>query len=140
MPPLTSLPVELVTKIVSYVSPRRGLATLRLTCKTLNAIATPLYFHTVPLYPDWEWDEKDEPFPNHIEYEALYFKSILDSANLKELVKKVEIFTCNPDCVSILPELSPDSKCSYEKRITILIGYIMAAALICTTALCPGLR
>ena len=97
-----SLPVELVTKIVSHVSLRQSLAALRLTNHTLNTISTPFYFSTVPLYPEWDEEEKpDPPFPNHIDYDARYFKSILDSENLKKLVNKVEIYTCNPDCVSI---------------------------------------
>ena len=100
---LTSLPVELVTKIVSYVSPRHGLAALRLTNKTLSVIATPFYFHTIPFYPEWEWDSENyEPFPNQIEYKASYFRNILDDDHLKKLVKKVAIYTCNPNCVSTL--------------------------------------
>jgi hypothetical protein len=99
MTSLVSLPVELVTKIASHV-PRRDLATLRLTCRTLKEIVTPYYFSTVPIYPEWHEDEApDPPFPNHIDYESRYMRNILDDEHLKKLVKKVQIYTCNPDCV-----------------------------------------
>ena len=103
MASLAALPVELVTKIVSHAVSKRDIAALRLTNRTLNQIATPFYFSTVPLYPEWDEEETpDPPFPNQIEYEARYLNNILDDEKLKRLVKKIEIFTCNPDCVSSL--------------------------------------
>lgn len=98
-----SLPVELITNVVSHVPERNCLATLRLTNQILNTIATPYFFAAVPLYPEWSEDsEHDPPFPNQIEYEAFYFRNILEDERLSKLIKKVEIYTCNPDCVSIL--------------------------------------
>jgi hypothetical protein len=97
---LMSLPVELINKIVFHVPRRSDLATLRLASQTLNTISTPYYFATVPIYPDWDKETMPKPpFPNAIEYSVLYFENILDSDKLKRLVRKVEIYMCNPDCV-----------------------------------------
>jgi hypothetical protein len=107
---LLSLPIELINRIVFYVPRRSDLATLRLTSQTLNTISTPYYFATVPIYPDWEEETApDSPFPNAIEYTIQYFANILDSDKLKRLVRKVEIYMCNPDCVrqAFCYEVSP---------------------------------
>ncbi|OAG01549.1 uncharacterized protein CC84DRAFT_1262603 [Paraphaeosphaeria sporulosa] len=97
---LSSLPIELIDKIVLHVPQRSDLATLRLTSQMLNAISTPYYFATVPIFPDWDEDSAIDglPFPNQVEYHPRYFASILDSEKLKKLVRKVEIYLCNPDC------------------------------------------
>ncbi|KAF2442926.1 hypothetical protein P171DRAFT_474243 [Karstenula rhodostoma CBS 690.94] len=97
---LMSLPIELINKIVFHIPQRSDLAALRLTSQTLNTISTPYYFSTVPLYPDWDEDSVSGglPFPNSIEYDVRYFANILDSDNLKKLVRKVVIYLCNPDC------------------------------------------
>lgn len=103
MPSLASFPVELVTRVVSLTVSRQDLAALRLTSRALEEIATPFYFSTVALYPEWDEDgAPDPPFPNQIKYEAQYLANILDDERLKTLVKKIEIYTCNPDCVSAM--------------------------------------
>lgn len=101
---LTSLPAELVDKVVYHVSQRSDLATLRLTSKTLNAISTPYYFATVPVYPEWKERDEEEgirPYPNQVEYHARYLASILTDMRLNVLVRKLDIYLCNPNCVSV---------------------------------------
>ncbi|KAL5417940.1 hypothetical protein PMIN06_002387 [Paraphaeosphaeria minitans] len=97
-----SLPIELIDRIVFHVSQRSDLATLRLTSHTLNAIATPYYFATIPMLPDSDVGSVSGclPSPNRIEHHTRYFSSILNSEKLRKLVRKVEIYFCNPDYVN----------------------------------------
>lgn len=109
MASLNSLPNELLGRIFAFVNCKSDLASLRLVDQSLNYVATEYYFASVPLYPHWlglENPHDDEydydgyvPFPNDIVYDARMFKNILESEQLKRLVKKVDIYTCNPDCV-----------------------------------------
>jgi hypothetical protein len=124
------LPNELLVRIFSHVHVKADLANLRLVSHAFESIATEFYFATVPLYAHWE-TEKDEgqdnkeagkdgadggvgtkthtteapkscmQTPNNINYDSRIFKNILDNDRLKTLVKKVDIYTCNPDCVGL---------------------------------------
>ncbi|KAJ4291847.1 hypothetical protein N0V90_009743 [Kalmusia sp. IMI 367209] len=80
---------------------KADLASLRLTNRTFESIATPLYFASVPLHTHWSDDEGekvDPPWPNGIDYDAPLFANVLDNERLKKLVKKVDVYMCNSDC------------------------------------------
>jgi len=115
---LATLPNELLDRIVSFVHVKKDLAHLRLLSRAWNDLSKPYYFATVPLYAHWEPeldddDDEDEDVnkeagpntkacmrtPNDADYNAAIFKNILDDENVRTLVKKVDIYTCNPDCV-----------------------------------------
>jgi hypothetical protein len=77
----------------------------------LNDLSKPFYFATVPLYAHWGYDDPEdaEPnmntqasmrTPNDVNYNAGIFKNILENEELRNLVNKVDVYTCNPDCVS----------------------------------------
>ncbi|KAF2870040.1 hypothetical protein BDV95DRAFT_608063 [Massariosphaeria phaeospora] len=120
MAELTSLPNELLDRIVSYVHVKADLANLRLVSPALKAVTTSFYFATVPLYAHWraienyDHDDHDDEHeedaveiaphmrtPNNVNYNADAFKSILDCEALNKLVKKVDVYTCNPDCDNV---------------------------------------
>jgi hypothetical protein len=105
MSPLSDLPNELLDRIVTFLPKKSDIANLRLVNHPLSAVATRAYFRSVPLYAYWLSDEDSPPpaFPNNIDYDAHFFKNILDSDSLKALVKEADIYTCNPDCVSCVP-------------------------------------
>lgn len=104
MPSFESLPNEVLDQIVGRLTCRRDIGNVRLINRFLNTIAKPSYFASVALYPHWEDDEDlmddNPPFPNNIEYDVANFKNILDDDGIRPLVKSVDIYTCNPDCVS----------------------------------------
>jgi hypothetical protein len=115
---LTALPNELLDRVVSFVHVKKDLAHLRLVSRAWNDLSKPYYFATVPLYAHWEREVDDEDedcdkeagrntkssmrTPNDADYNAEIFKNILEYEEVRKLVKKVDIYTCNPDCVSIL--------------------------------------
>jgi hypothetical protein len=101
MAEVASLPNELLDRIISYVRVRRDLANLRLVNRALDDLTKPLYFATVPLYAHWA-DNSTVRTPNDANYNAGIFKNILDDEKLRKLVKRVDIYTCNPDCVGSL--------------------------------------
>jgi len=105
MPSFGSLPNEILLQIVGVLDCRRDIGNVRLVNRTLGAIAKGPYFASVALYPHWEDDEDliddEPPWPNNVDYTVASFKHILDDEDIKPLVKSVDIYTCNPDCVSI---------------------------------------
>jgi len=106
MPSLSTLPNELLRGIVASLDDKSAVGNLRLTNRHLNAIATEEYFARVPLYAHWgPMETYDPPWPNNIDYDAAMFRNILDSDKLSKLVKRVDIYTCNPDCVSTVIRL-----------------------------------
>lgn len=104
MPSLMSLPNELLTTIASCVRRRADIASLRLVNRCFESIATPFYFTSVPLYAHWSEEEGEEvepQWPNGVGYDARVFAHILDDEKLRGLVRKVDVYMCNPDCVSL---------------------------------------
>lgn len=99
---LLSCPDEVLTAFVSYVVCKADLASLRLTNCQFEAIATPFYFASVPLYAQWERGDGNAfvKSPSDVDYDVRVFAHILDNERFKRMVKKVDVYTCNPDCVS----------------------------------------
>lgn len=105
MASLNTLPKELLCRVSNFLDRKVDLANCRLVNRRLGEAATRSYFETVPLYADWapndpDEPDKDPPWPNNIAYDARMFKNILDSDKIRGLVRRVDIYTCNPDCVS----------------------------------------
>ena len=130
MAALGSLPNELLDRVISYVHAKADLANLRLVSRAFDDATTPFYFATVPLYAHWWNDENSDEegdgsdkqdadeedgmntkpsmrTPNDVNYNARTFKNILDNERLSRLVKKVVVYTCNPDCVGFRNHVSP---------------------------------
>lgn len=100
MPSFGSLPNEILFQIVSQLTSRSDIGNVRLANRTLSNIAKRAYFASVCLYPEWEDDDDKPAWPNDTDYDVDTFKIISDDERIKPLVKSVDIYTCNPNCVS----------------------------------------
>lgn len=104
MPSLMTLPVELLSKIVGFLDAKSDVANTRLVSHGIESIAAEKLFETATLYPQWftEGDKLDieDGLPGPLGYEAKVFMNLVDHERLKKFVKKIEIYTCEPHCVS----------------------------------------
>lgn len=108
MASLIVLPNELLSRVVASLDRRSDIAAVRLVNRQLEETASRIYFARVPLYAEWENRDAEDfvPWPNDINYDARMFKNLLDSEKLKKLIQRVDIYMCNPDCVSFCRSLS----------------------------------
>lgn len=99
MATLEALPSELISHIIRCLAAKRDVANVRLVSRRLNLIAYEVLFETVSLYPQWSTDENEDAHPA-TGYDATVFKNILEHATLRQLVKKVILYTVEPNCVT----------------------------------------
>jgi hypothetical protein len=105
---LQDLPPELLNKILRLLA-RSNIANMRLASQRINKIAVEILFEEATLYAHWLPAEDDPlnnpepwPWPYSLDYSSESFKSILEHHFLKNLVKKVTVYTCETHCVSIM--------------------------------------
>lgn len=105
---LLSLPVEIAYEIVGYLE-KKDVANVRLTNRALNDVAVRELFSSVTLYArfcsDSDVEENESYYEDSDEgekYDPQMFRNILQSETLKQHVRKVGIYTCEPHCVSFL--------------------------------------
>lgn len=102
---LISLPTKILARVVAQLPSKEDIANIRLTSRFFNDIATPKLFSTVPLYAHWRSESSDgeevsDFSENEDVYDARQFKNILNDEKLSKYVRKVDVYTCEPHCVS----------------------------------------
>jgi hypothetical protein len=82
---------------------------MRLASQRPSQIAAEMLFEEATLYAHWSPDEEDpsydpETWPYPLDYNSQSFKNILEHRFLKNLVKKVTVYTCETHCVSMMSQ------------------------------------
>ncbi|CAI6334267.1 unnamed protein product [Periconia digitata] len=98
---ITSLPVEVLTRIVSYSPTKHDLASLRLTSRLFNDIAVKQLFSTTTLYAHYEDSDSNDSDLDSSEcdvYDAQTFKNAIDDNELRKHIRKVDVYTCETHC------------------------------------------
>jgi len=102
-----NLAYELIFQTIEFVTKKADVASLRLVNRRLGGIATEIYFARIPLYPYWRRQGgcyEYLPYPLFLNdiysYDVPRFKNILDSPDLRKLVRKVDVYPSSPNCVS----------------------------------------
>jgi hypothetical protein len=104
---LEDLPPELLDKVLRPLA-RSDISNVRLTSQRMNQIAVAVLFEEATLYAHW-WTDEDDPsykpeaWSSTFDYSSQSFMSILEHNILKNLVKKVTVYTCETHCVSVMP-------------------------------------
>ena len=86
---LTSLPTEILTRVVAQLPSKEDISNIRLTSRFLNDIATPKLFSTVALYAHWRSESSDGEVESDLSekediYDARQFKNILNEKKLSK--------------------------------------------------------